>query len=125
MKALPSPESVRPQLVAYGTTVFAAYEAFHQSPDADRFASFADAILGFLGDPPEPKSPFRAEWDLQTDLGMDSIALAEAAFIVEDLFGVRLDNATLQAIRTVGDLRKTLARHVSTERSLADASASS
>lgn len=109
---LPSPEAAIPRLAAYGQTVADAYRAYHQSRNADYFERLTDAILCDLGQLPAGESRVRGDWHLQKDLGMDSIALAEAAFIMEDLFAVRLDNATLQEIQTVTDLRQALAHHV-------------
>lgn len=122
---LPSPEAAIPRLAAYGQNVADAYRAYHQSRDAAHFERLTDAILCDLGQLPSGEAAVREEWHLQNDLGMDSIALAEAAFIMEDLFSVRLDNATLQEIQTVADLRKALRYRVQPFTSAQQADASS
>ena len=42
---------------------------------------------------------------LREDLGVDSLTFAEAAFKMEELFGVRIENAALAEIKTLGDLQ--------------------
>ena len=41
---------------------------------------------------------------LREDLGVDSLTFSEAAFKLEELFNVRIENAELAQIKTVGDL---------------------
>lgn len=43
---------------------------------------------------------------LREDLGIDSLALSEAAFKLEELFDMRVENAELAEMQTLGDLRK-------------------
>lgn len=112
MIALPNPETAQPRLEPYGDAVIAAYRSFFAEKTEARFTALTDAILTSLAELPGNATRLDEDWDLQSDLSIDSIGLAEAAFLVEDLFGVRLDNATLQRIRTVGDLRRSLTTHV-------------
>lgn len=59
-----------------------------------------------------------AEWiaergdnlNLQTDLGTDSIALAEVAFAAEELFDVNLNNEELSSLKTLRDLADIIER---------------
>lgn len=111
MKALPPPNSVLPRLEPYGEAVTSAYEAFHRAPAKAAFDTLVDAILRSLAELPDDAT-ITSEASLQEDLGLDSIGLAEAAFLVEDLFGRRLDNAHLLSITTVADLRTCLESEV-------------
>ena len=45
---------------------------------------------------------------LKEDLGLDSLALAEAMFKIEELFEIRIENAELAEIHTLGDAREML-----------------
>lgn len=42
---------------------------------------------------------------LTADLGIDSVAIADAVFMLEDVFGVSIATKELVRLRTVGDLR--------------------
>jgi acyl carrier protein len=46
---------------------------------------------------------------LREDLGVDSLTMAEAAFKLDDLLGVALDNRETEGVRTLGDLHTLLA----------------
>jgi acyl carrier protein len=42
---------------------------------------------------------------LMGDLGIDSVSIADALFVLEDVFNVSISNKELVRLRTVGDLR--------------------
>jgi len=91
----------------------------HYSP------AFQDAYVRYLGQGDASQLPVlakgllelhvetvTAEWlaergdrlNLQTDLGTDSIALAEVAFAAEELFDIKINNEELAQLRTLKDL---------------------
>ena len=57
-------------------------------PDQSRAAAVADRDTAALG----------------ADLGLDSVATVELVFLLEDLFGIRINQVEIAGVRTVGDL---------------------
>jgi acyl carrier protein len=53
---------------------------------------------------------------LMADLGLDSLALAEIIFFVEDLYTVAISNEDLKSIETVADLRAFVRAKVASQR---------
>jgi acyl carrier protein len=47
---------------------------------------------------------------LQADLGIDSIAIADATFMLEEVFNVNIATKEIAPLRTVGDLREFIRR---------------
>ena len=74
---------------------------------------FDSCLLGILtfylpaGTPPPTELP-SPEARLKEDLGLDSLALAEAMFKIEELFEIRIENAELAEIGTLGEARNLL-----------------
>lgn len=59
---------------------------------------------------PPPPSPLEDHIRLSEDLGLDSLALAEMAFKMDELFGVPIETREVAGIATVGDLKAFLRR---------------
>lgn len=95
------------QLARYPAEAREAYERFRATGDAEalRTVVFA-AVRDFM-----PKRnlggaaiEIREDMRLMEDLGYDSLAVAETVFFFEDLFKVRIENAELMSVRTIGEL---------------------
>jgi acyl carrier protein len=112
MKELPTLSTVQPKLEPYGDSVVEAYERFYGAPTLETFRALTDSILLGLAEVDEVPEQLEPQWTLQGDLGLDSIGLAEAAFLVEDLFSHRLTNESLIKIHTVEDLHRCLETEV-------------
>ena len=54
---------------------------------------------------PSAAGPLPDNARLIEDLGFDSLAIAEIVFFMEDLFLIKISNAEIQQVRTVGQLR--------------------
>jgi len=59
------------------------------------------------GKPPEV---LKDDLRLSQDLGLDSLALTEMAFVLDDLFGVSFETREMATVQTVGDLKRFLVR---------------
>ncbi|HEU5077789.1 MAG TPA: acyl carrier protein [Opitutaceae bacterium] len=88
--------------------VKAAYTKYLQTADA---AALDTVVLAVVRDyvpktvvlPTDQPLPDNAR--LIADLGFDSLAISETVFFLEDLFKVRITNAEIIKVRTVGELR--------------------
>ena len=74
---------------------------------------FDTCLLGILAfylpaGTPAPTELPSPEARLKEDLGLDSLALAEAMFKIEELFEIRIENAELAEITTLGGARDLL-----------------
>lgn len=89
-------------------SVKAAYQKYLQTADA---AALDTVVLAVVRDY-VPKTivlpadqPLSDSAKLIADLGFDSLAISETVFFLEDLFKVRITNAEIIKVRTVGELR--------------------
>lgn len=76
----------------------------------DQFDTCLLGILAFYlpaGTPPPAELP-SPDARLKEDLGLDSLALAEAMFKIEELFEIRIENNELAEITTLGQARDLL-----------------
>ena len=94
----------------------AAFRRFQAEGDLAALDPVIFAILeDFIPRPPDrPLAEFPGGTRLMDDLGFDSLAITEVVFLTEDLFGIRIANEEIIAVRTLDDLRGFVRRKVST-----------
>ena len=105
-----SDREIEKQLRGYPTATIEAARNLRHPSRADEIEAFLFSLLEFFlpaGDS-TTASP-RGDLLLRDELGLDSLALAEAMFKIEDLFGIRVDNEELAELKTLADARSLLA----------------
>jgi|HubBroStandDraft_2_1064218.scaffolds.fasta_scaffold61732_2 acyl carrier protein len=66
---------------------------------------------------PAASGPLPGNARLIEDLGFDSLAIAEIVFFMEDLFSIKISNAEIEQVRTIGELRAFVLRKFTVARS--------
>lgn len=106
--ASPLPRRAPDPLAKFPEAVRAAYARYRQSGDV---AAVDTVVLAVVRDYVPKTVALSAENSLPdsarliADLGFDSLAISETVFFLEDLFKVRITNAEIMQVRTVGELR--------------------
>lgn len=106
----PTPNARRSNdpLAKFPDAVKQAHARFMETRDA---AALDLVVLAVVRDyipktvAPPPDQPLADSARLIADLGFDSLAISETVFFLEDLFQVRITNAEIMQVRTVGELR--------------------
>ncbi|MEO0796844.1 MAG: acyl carrier protein [Verrucomicrobiota bacterium] len=83
-----------------------AYIAYFATQDRVHLGRLAAGILEFHADniSSEEIEAIGGDFNLRTDVTMDSITLAEIAFEIEELFDTPMTNHTLGSLKTLNDL---------------------
>lgn len=105
----PSPRRGHDPLGKFPAEVRAAYQRYQQTGEPEAVDIVALAVIrDFMPRRPgaETAVALADETRLMADLGYDSLAIAESIFFFEDLFQVRINNAEIVHVSTVGELRK-------------------
>ena len=105
--ARPTPRSHDP-LAKFPENVRQAYQDYQTTRNARALhvvvlAVVRDHVPKHLAPPPDQPLPENAA--LMNDLGFDSLAIAELVFFLEELLKVKITNAEIIGVRTVGELR--------------------
>lgn len=104
-------EFIGQKLEGYPPEVVDALGAFARNGDIRAFEEGLLGALGFLSERSDVQTLSAAadEVRLREDLGVDSLAVAELVFLIEDTFGVPLQDDEINGLKSVGDF-KCLAR---------------
>jgi acyl carrier protein len=110
--------STNAPLARFPTDVRDAFALFLAVGDVDALDTVLFAIVrDFLPRKnPVAAGPLPDNARLIEDLGFDSLAIAEIVFFMEDLFQIKISNAEIQQVSTVGQLRAFVLRKFSAAR---------
>lgn len=108
MSASPQPRRAHDPLGKFPEAVRTAYARYRETGDSEAvdavvLAVLRDYVPKTIVLPTDTPLPDAA--GLVSDLGFDSLAISETVFFLEDLFKVRITNAEIMQVRTVGELR--------------------
>ncbi|MEO6246448.1 MAG: phosphopantetheine-binding protein [Opitutaceae bacterium] len=99
----PSPTAAEALIRHFPAGVHAAYVRLRDTGDP---AAADTLVLAIVADHVPQKGRALADThELVADLGFDSVAISEVVFFLEDLLQVRVTNAEILRVRTIGDLR--------------------
>ena len=92
-----------------------AFRRYCASGDATALDPVIRAIIkDFIPrQPARPLAELPGDTSLMEDLNFDSLAITELVFFTEDLFGIRIANEEIIAVRTLDDLRGFVGKKVS------------
>jgi acyl carrier protein len=102
------PEQIAQKLQGYPTEIVDAFSTFVRDGDFEAFEAGFLGALGFLAEASDPATVRNApgEARLHEDLNIDSLAMVELVFLLEDAFGTAIRDEELQRVRTVNDIRQ-------------------
>lgn len=97
-------------LVRFPAGIREAYRGFSEKPGIPTASSVAVAALRHYQSSERAGAPVDDADRLVEDLGYDSLAVAELVFVLEDLLSITVANVEISELRTVGDVRRFVAR---------------
>ena len=105
-----SESDIDSQLRGYPVATVTAANGLRSASTTNEIEAFLLALLSFFLPAGTSSTPAEQRSDLllRDELGLDSLALAEAMFKIEDLFGIRVENEELAELRTLADARTLL-----------------
>lgn len=116
LSASPLTRRAHDPLGKFPEAIRAAYTRYRETTDIEAvdvvvLAVVRDYVPKTILLPADNPLPDQAR--LIADLGFDSLAISETVFFLEDVFKVRITNAEIMEVRTVGELRAFVRRKLS------------
>ena len=110
--ATKTPEQIKADLLGFAPPCVDAALRYHANGGADALLEMLPWMIAFHLPPGAAKPPavLPDEFRLNQDLGLDSLALTEMAFKLDDLFGIPIETREMAGVQTVGDLKSFLMR---------------
>lgn len=101
-------DQIETKLEGYPEEVVAHLQTFARTGDLGAFENGLLGALGFLSESSDAHSltAASAETRLREDLGVDSLAVAELVFLIEDTFGVPIQDDEIAGLRTISDFKQ-------------------
>lgn len=105
--AAKSADLIKDELLGFPPSTVEAAVAYHQDAEFDTFLGMLPGMIEFHLPRGTAKPPaiLTDELRLNQDLGLDSLALTEMAFKLDDLLGVSIETREAIDIVTVGELK--------------------
>jgi len=110
--AAKTPEQIRSELWGFSPRCVEAALRFHASGAVDELIAIFPGLIEFHlpSGTAKPPAVLRDEFRLNQDLGIDSLALTEIAFKLDELFGVPIEIREMGGVQTVADFKALLIR---------------
>jgi len=107
-----TPDQITAGLLGYPSPCVAAALRFHAHGEVEDLFEMLPGMIEFHlpSGTGKPLEVLKDEMRLSQDLGLDSLALTEMAFVLDDLFGVSFETREMATVQTVGDLKRFLVR---------------
>jgi acyl carrier protein len=105
--AAKSPTQIADELLGYEPACVAAALRYRESGAFEDFIAMLPGIIAFHLPRGAPKPPdvLTDEMRLVPDLGLDSLALTEMAFVLDEMFDLSMETRDVFGVMTVGDLK--------------------
>lgn len=103
-------EQVRTELRGYPASTVSAALRYRETGSADDLMAMMPGVIAYHlpKGAPRPPETLAEELRLVRDLGLDSLALSEMVFMLEDLLGFSVTTDEVHSLGTVGQLRQFL-----------------
>ena len=110
--AAKTPEQITADLMGFPSACLDAALRFSETGAVDALIEMLPGMIEFHlpSGAAKPPAVLEDELRLNQDLGLDSLALTEMAFKLDDLFGIPIETREMAGVQTVGDLKSFLLR---------------